>query len=93
LREHGRCVPLIKPQFEAGKGLVGKGGVVKDPNVHRAVLFETIRRAEELKFSIRGLIASPILGPAGNREFLALLEKSDEPSANIDQLVEGVVPR
>lgn len=93
LRENGRCVPLIKPQFEAGKRQVGKGGVVKNPAVHRAVLLETLGNAQELGFSVQGLIPSPILGPAGNREFLALLEKSDESSLNIDQLVDEVVPR
>lgn len=71
LTPNGRCVPLIKPQFEAGPRDVGKGGVVRDPAVHRRVLESTLAEAELAGFGVRGLIASPLLGPAGNREFLA----------------------
>ncbi len=67
-------VPLIKPQFEAGPAQVGRGGVVRDPAVHRAVLRETLAAATELGLTPRGLTRSPILGPAGNVEFLAWLE-------------------
>ncbi len=66
-------VALIKPQFEVGKGQVGKGGVVRDPAQHRTVLREVLRWAREHGFAVRGLIRSPIQGPAGNVEFLAHL--------------------
>jgi 23S rRNA (cytidine1920-2'-O)/16S rRNA (cytidine1409-2'-O)-methyltransferase len=66
----GSIVALVKPQFEAGRA-DAKGGVVRDPAVHRRVLHETVARAAELGIGTRGIIASPILGPEGNREFLA----------------------
>lgn len=73
----GRLVPLIKPQFEAGKNEADKGqGVIRDPAVHRRVLDE-LRTfvADELSVKWTGQVESPITGPAGNKEFLALLEK------------------
>lgn len=66
-------VVLIKPQFEAGKGQVGKGGVVRDPAVHTQVLDEVLAAAEGEGYGVRRLIASPLKGPAGNVEFLAWL--------------------
>ena len=72
LRPGGRIVSLIKPQFEAGREQVGKGGVVRDPAVHEEVV-ERVKRfgTEELGFQWLGLCTSPITGPAGNIEFLA----------------------
>ncbi|NNJ11215.1 TlyA family RNA methyltransferase [Chloroflexales bacterium ZM16-3] len=72
-------VPLIKPQFEAGPGQVGKGGVVRDPAVHRAVLREALAAAAALGLTPKGLTRSPLLGPAGNVEFLAWLQSGGEP--------------
>ena len=92
LENGGICIPLIKPQFEAGKGQVGKGGVVKDVAIHRSVLNEILRFAASHGFSVRGLVASPILGPAGNREFLAHLVKSQEVGIAIDTLIDAVAP-
>jgi 23S rRNA (cytidine1920-2'-O)/16S rRNA (cytidine1409-2'-O)-methyltransferase len=66
-------IPLIKPQFEAGRDDVGKGGVVRDPKVHARVLEEVLSFAQALGFTQRGLIQSPLKGPAGNIEFLAWL--------------------
>ncbi|MBI3966911.1 MAG: TlyA family RNA methyltransferase, partial [Chloroflexi bacterium] len=66
-------VTLVKPQFEAGRGQVGKGGVVRDPAVHRGVLADLVAWAGANGFVVRALTASPITGPAGNREFLAWL--------------------
>jgi 23S rRNA (cytidine1920-2'-O)/16S rRNA (cytidine1409-2'-O)-methyltransferase len=66
-------VALIKPQFEAGKRDVGKGGVVRDPLVHRRVLLEVLGFAQKQNLHPQGLITSPLLGPAGNKEFLAWL--------------------
>jgi 23S rRNA (cytidine1920-2'-O)/16S rRNA (cytidine1409-2'-O)-methyltransferase len=63
-------VALVKPQFEVGKGQTDKG-VVRDPAAHRAVLERVTATARELGFGTRNLMASPILGPEGNREFLA----------------------
>lgn len=66
-------VALIKPQFEAGAGHVGKGGVVRDPAVHAAVLREVLAFAVGCGLAPHGLVRSPITGPAGNHEFLAWL--------------------
>lgn len=71
LNGHGRIVTLIKPQFEVGKGEVGKGGIVKDPAKHRRVVEEVNRVAEELGLSVQGVVQSPIQGADGNIEFLA----------------------
>ncbi|MFL2860958.1 MAG: TlyA family RNA methyltransferase [Pontiellaceae bacterium] len=72
LKPGGIIVSLIKPQFEAGKGQVNKGGVVRDPVIHEEVI-ENIRRfgTEALGFKWNGHCTSPIKGPAGNIEFLA----------------------
>jgi 23S rRNA (cytidine1920-2'-O)/16S rRNA (cytidine1409-2'-O)-methyltransferase len=66
-------IALVKPQFEVGKGQVGKGGVVRDPELHERVLSELNRFFESLGWSVSGCIASPILGPKGNKEFLIYL--------------------
>ncbi|MHB1356351.1 MAG: TlyA family RNA methyltransferase [Anaerolineae bacterium] len=71
----GQVVALIKPQFEVGRALVGKGGVVRDPLVHRTLLLELLSWAGETGWTVKGLTASPLLGPAGNREFLAWLSR------------------
>lgn len=63
-------IALIKPQFEVGKGLVGKGGVVRDPELHEQVVARIKALASELGCQVLGLCESPILGPKGNREFL-----------------------
>jgi len=70
-RPGARIVALIKPQFEVGKGQVGKGGVVRDPALHDAVCAR-IRSwlADKMGWRVLGLTPSPILGPEGNREFL-----------------------
>jgi 23S rRNA (cytidine1920-2'-O)/16S rRNA (cytidine1409-2'-O)-methyltransferase len=72
-------VALVKPQFEAGKAQVGKGGVVRDPAVHAAVLHDVLQAASALGLVPRGLTRSPITGPAGNIEFLAWLAGSGTP--------------
>ena len=68
----GPILALVKPQFEAGRA-DAKGGVVRDPEVHRRVLREVAAKAQTLGIGMRGVIASPILGPEGNREFMAYL--------------------
>lgn len=77
--DSGRVIPLIKPQFEAGRRQVGKGGVVRDPDVHRQVLRDLLTWAEAQGWGVWGLTTSPLRGPAGNVEFLAHL-KLDAPS-------------
>ena len=81
LRAGGWIVALIKPQFEAGKGQVGKGGVVRDPATHRSVLLRVLGWARASGLEPRGLTTSPVRGPAGNVEFLAYLRKPDAASA------------
>jgi 23S rRNA (cytidine1920-2'-O)/16S rRNA (cytidine1409-2'-O)-methyltransferase len=79
LRAGGRLVALVKPQFEAGKEEADRGeGVITDPAVHARVLaeLEGFVAGEPLGLVWRGVTESPLLGPAGNREFLALLEKA-----------------
>ncbi len=73
LAPNGICVPLIKPQFEAGPENIGKRGVVRDPDVHEMVLRKVLGFAHDHGFTPRGLIASPLRGPNGNIEFLAYL--------------------
>lgn len=86
-------IPLIKPQFEAGKKDVGKGGVVRDSKIHARVLSEILIFAVETGFSIKGLTTSPIKGPAGNVEFLAWLHQGEAETTpmDIESLVQSVV--
>ena len=70
LREGGRAVVLIKPQFEVGRGSIGKGGVVKDVRAHREAVERVLDAGIGLGLNPVGLIASPITGGDGNREFL-----------------------
>lgn len=83
LKPDGRMVILIKPQFEAGRDKVGKGGIVRDPSVHRDVIAEVLRRAAEEGFMTDGLTWSPIKGGSGNIEFLALLRRMPEPPPSV----------
>jgi len=75
LTDAAEVVALIKPQFEVGKGQVGKGGVVKDRLLHDQVVQQIRDLATELNCQIHGTTESPILGPKGNREFLIYLQK------------------
>jgi 23S rRNA (cytidine1920-2'-O)/16S rRNA (cytidine1409-2'-O)-methyltransferase len=72
LSQRGAIVALVKPQFEAGKGRTDHG-VVRDPVIHREVLERAVTHAQGLGLGTRDVIASPILGPEGNREFLVHL--------------------
>lgn len=72
LARGGQIVALVKPQFEAGRGRTDHG-VVRDPGIHREVLERTVWNAHEAGLGTRAVIASPILGPEGNREFLVHL--------------------
>lgn len=77
LASHGKIIALVKPQFEAGKAEVDRGeGVIRDPQVHLRVLSELASFVGTLPgVTWRGVLESPLLGPAGNKEFLALMEK------------------
>ena len=74
LAETGRMIVLIKPQFEVGKGEVGKGGIVRESEKHERVVNEVNRFAESAGLRVVVGVESPILGAEGNREFLALYE-------------------
>jgi 23S rRNA (cytidine1920-2'-O)/16S rRNA (cytidine1409-2'-O)-methyltransferase len=75
------AVCLIKPQFEAGRGKVGKKGVVRDRSVHEEVVGSVAEFAVNNGFSVLGLTFSPVKGPEGNIEYLIHLKKSDAPSS------------
>lgn len=77
--QFGRIIVLIKPQFEVGRGEVGKGGVVRDPAQQARVVEEVNAAAQGLGLRARGVIESPIRGAEGNREFLALYERGENP--------------
>lgn len=77
LGEGARILALIKPQFEVKKEEVGKGGVVSDPALHDRVLQDIGGFCESLNLEVEGTCASPVLGPAGNREFFILARKKE----------------
>ena len=86
LKPDGIILALIKPQFEAGKGRVGKGGVVKDPALHAAIIDDLRWFFERQSLLCGPVTPSPVLGPKGNREFIALLRLSGNrpaPTGNI----------
>ena len=94
IKDDGRIVMLVKPQFEAGREQVGKKGVVRDPAVHKEVIQKVIECAESLNLLLYGLTYSPITGPEGNIEYLACFVpngpegfQSIEPAV-IDEVVE-----
>ncbi len=74
LKPGGRLLPLVKPQFEVGKGEVGKGGVVRNPDQHERVLAELSRFFSGLGLTCGPVVPSPVTGPKGNREFFTLLK-------------------
>lgn len=74
LTENGKLIVLIKPQFEVGRGEVGKGGIVKEPEKHTEVIEKINNFAGQIGFKNIGLIESPILGADGNKEFLGIYE-------------------
>ena len=78
LKNGGEIMCLIKPQFEAGKGKVGKKGVVREPEIHCEVIQKIIDLMYENKFRIIGLDYSPIKGPEGNIEYLIYAAKDDD---------------
>ena len=87
LDREGEVVALVKPQFEAGPELVGKGGIVRDPMVHCRVLIDIIKKAVESGFQYRGVTYSPVCGADGNIEFFLMLGTGD-PDVHKDFLPE-----
>jgi 23S rRNA (cytidine1920-2'-O)/16S rRNA (cytidine1409-2'-O)-methyltransferase len=73
-------IPLVKPQFEAGREQVPRGGVVRDATVHRQVLERVAHEAQQCGLAVHGVVRSPISGPAGNTEFLLHLRQSASPA-------------
>jgi len=86
----GSVIALVKPQFEAGRERVGRGGVVRDPAVHREVLRTVLEAAGASGLAAVGLTPSPILGPAGNVEFLLHLVPGRERSMPPDAIEAAV---
>ncbi len=88
LKEHGQVMCLVKPQFEAGREQVGKGGIVRDKAIHREVIINVIKYAEESKLYPKGLTFSPVTGAKGNIEYLLLLTKNpDTTTINVDAVI------
>ena len=87
LGPQGEAVVLVKPQFEVGKGQVGKGGVVRDGSHHQAVISRVARFAVLHGWHVRGATASPLKGPKGNREFFLLLTKTGRTLSELDVLI------
>ncbi len=87
-----RIIALIKPQFEAGRkeAMAGRG-VIREPSVHRQVLSDVIESASKQKLLVHGLIASPLTGPKGNREFLINLGNKGASINNMKGLLDAVV--
>jgi len=87
LKPNGEIIALIKPQFEAGLSNIGKGGVVKEPEVHKLVIRNIFDLTIKLNLMIKGLTYSPIKGPAGNIEYLIWLQKSQSDPNEVDYLL------
>jgi len=78
LKKGGSILSLIKPQFEVGKGKVGKGGVVRDKTLHEEVIDRISNFSRGLGLKVLGVTESRLLGPKGNKEFFIYLEKGNE---------------
>jgi 23S rRNA (cytidine1920-2'-O)/16S rRNA (cytidine1409-2'-O)-methyltransferase len=84
-----RIIALIKPQFEAGREEANTGrGVIRDPAVHKQVLADMVTFSGQLQLKVKGLIASPLVGPKGNREFLIYLGKGGRKLVNIETVLD-----
>lgn len=95
LKEKGEVVALIKPQFEAGREFIQKGGLVKKAEVHQTVIERICEKAQKIGFSIQGLTFSPLKKTSGNIEyFICLIKNSGKDKANnFPQIVEEVVKK
>lgn len=90
LKENGHAVCLIKPQFEVGRAMLGKGGIVKDPKAHRAAVERVMASGISSGLKPTGLIPSPVTGGDGNREFLICFAHA---SSTEDALTLADIPR
>jgi 23S rRNA (cytidine1920-2'-O)/16S rRNA (cytidine1409-2'-O)-methyltransferase len=86
------CIALVKPQFEVGKGQVGRGGIVREPERHRHALLQVVNAAAVTGLAPVQIIESPLLGAKGNREFLLHL-RSAKPDQAIAELVRADIAR
>ena len=94
VKDGGLFVSLIKPQFEAGKGAIGRGGIVKDKKAHISVIKSVLKKAEETGLGVIGLDVSPIEGGDGNTEYLALFKVGTEPKLFVtDALIKEILNR
>lgn len=91
LNEHGRCLCLVKPQFEAGRSQVGKNGIVRDRDIHLSVLRSVVDYGRDNSLTYANLTYSPITGTKGNIEFLLLLKSGIDTQENSDAAIEEVV--
>ncbi len=87
----GEVIALVKPQFEVGREAVGKGGVVRDPEKHRAVVARLARYAVLRGWHVLGVTASPLRGPKGNREFFLHLSTRGRTAADIEGIISRTV--
>ncbi len=91
-KENALGIWLIKPQFEAGREKVGKGGVVRSPKVHQEVLENTVQAVQNQGFTVLGLDISPIKGPNGNKEFLIFTQnKTPEEIQLFNERIEELI--
>lgn len=90
LARNGEVVALVKPQFEVGKGLIGRGGVVHDPAQHQMVMARMARFSVLHGWHVRGVTASPLRGPKGNREFFLHLTLTGRTVPSLDALITRV---
>jgi 23S rRNA (cytidine1920-2'-O)/16S rRNA (cytidine1409-2'-O)-methyltransferase len=89
----GKLIVLIKPQFEATKTQSSQGkGVIKDPAIHKQVLFDVLQFAENEGYQIAGLMQSPIMGPKGNKEFFAELRLPAQTNVELNKIIEALLP-
>lgn len=91
LASRGQTIALVKPQFEVGRGAVGKGGVVRDPAQHRAVVARLARYSILRGWHVLGVTPSPLRGPKGNREFFLHLSTHGRTAGNLETLIEQSV--
>jgi len=91
LAPRGETIALVKPQFEVGRGAVGKGGVVRDPSQHRAVVARLARYSILRGWHVLGVTASPLRGPKGNREFFLHLSSHGRTAGNLESLIDRSV--
>jgi 23S rRNA (cytidine1920-2'-O)/16S rRNA (cytidine1409-2'-O)-methyltransferase len=87
LTPRGETLALVKPQFEAGREAVGKGGVVRDPAIHQTVITRLARYSVLRGWHVRGVTASPLRGPKGNREFFLHLSNHGRTAMDLEAMI------